>query len=509
MGAASAPGAGAGATGGAASARDAGRGGAWLRAMKVAAGDGAGAVARLERGRAYAAASEVFTVRAGPGRITAYVRGSRPRPYRARWRLPVLTDAQWDLFVETAAARPAHVAALLDGAVPDQALDEAEAAGVRLLPAPGELLPSCSCPDQGSPCKHAAALGYETARLLDADPGLLFLLRGRDADRVREDVLRHNARLEAGAGVDADAVPGSHQAAGPVPARTPELAPEPPGGRAPREASGNKTPGKAPGRISRQEPAPETSGTEPASWSGIPAHEVFATSARPPLPDPLPVPEAAGGPPAFPELPGAPSADALAFLAEDAATRARLTLAETEERRHGDGGLPMEQAELSLWHDTARLAATHPRLTGRRTLSPLFAGLARAAGRDALELARAAAAWRQGGPAGLAVLDTAWDPPAGDFDRGRSALAALGITMTIQRNRLTHATRPVQLRYGRDGRWYPYRAETAAPKPAGLAQPPPSPDSSDPLEPSGLPWWPEGPAASDPVRALTGLRERG
>ncbi|MBE9499258.1 hypothetical protein IHE61_15350 [Streptomyces sp. GKU 257-1] len=67
-----------------------------------------------------------------------------------------------------------------------------------------------------------------------------------------------------------------------------------------------------------------------------------------------------------------------------------------------------------------RLAATHPQLTGRRTLSARFAGLARSAGRDPLELARAAAAWRQGGPAGLAVLE----PPPGIRRRATSTVGA-------------------------------------------------------------------------------------
>ncbi|OEV27878.1 hypothetical protein AN220_03645, partial [Streptomyces nanshensis] len=100
-------------------------------------------------------------------------------------------------------------------------------------------------------------------------------------------------------------------------------------------------------------------------------------------------------------------------------------------------------------------------------------------------------AWRQGGPAGLAVLEAAWDPPAGDFDRGRSALAGLGIAMSIHRNQLTHTTRPVQLRFGGDGRWYPYRDASG---PDGRA------DAAD--------WWPEGPSEADPVQALTGLGQR-
>ncbi|UNZ19986.1 SWIM zinc finger family protein [Streptomyces sp. 891-h] len=435
-------------------------GGAWLRAMEGAARD----TARLERGRAYAesdpgasggapgASGGVAAVRVGPGRVTAYVHGSRARPYRAEWRLPVLPQEEWDTILAAVAARPTAAAALLDGEIPHSVAALAGSAGVRLLPEADELVPVCSCPDQGHPCKHAAALGYETARLLDADPWALLLVRGRAAEELREDIARRSTRRSTRReAVQQDAASGS------------------------RSGGDGDEGGALPLPAQRQ------------LSSTLPAGQVFANTVRPPLPEPLPLPEAAGEPGPFPELPGAPSADALAFLATDAATRARRALAAASATADGDGD-PL--AELSLWHDTIRLAATHPRLTGRRTLSSLFAALARSAGRDALELARAAAAWRQGGAAGLAVLEAAWDPPAGDFDRGRSSLAALGIAMTIHRNHLTHATRPVQLRYGRDGRWYPYRA---------------APDGSAPSD--ALDWWPEGRAATDPVQALTGLRE--
>ncbi|MEU5836577.1 SWIM zinc finger family protein [Streptomyces diacarni] len=568
-------------------------GSAWVRAVQAAADGGARDTARLARGRAYAREGGVFTVRVGPGRVSAYVSGSRPRPYRAQWRLPRLSERGWHTFLETLAARPAHVAAVLDGAIPPRALAEAASAGARLLPAPGDLTPLCSCPDQGSPCKHAAALGYEAGRLLDSDPGLLFRLRGRAAEAVREELLKKAAAHEATALLGRSPDQGRPPGPGPLPAGPephggaephegaephggvrpdPEAEPpgggptgggEPPGGAGREDAhcGGAAAPGSAepgadaPGVAASGSTGPGSDGVRPAeravlgadpggdstpggatapggsdtSGSSGPmgtvlAREVFATSVRPPLPAPLPPPEEADEHRVvYPELAGAPSADALAFLAADAATRARQALGAVGEEPDGEqpgagsvsGQDPLP--ELSLWHDTIRLAATHPRLTGRRTLSPLFAALARSAGREALELARAAAAWRQGGQPGLEMLDTVWDPPAGPFDRGRSALAALGITMTIHRNRLTHTSRPVQLRYGKDGRWYPYRGEPATvggSAASGTAEADAQDGRAGRNTGAGAEigaeaeWWPEGTAAFDPVRALTGLRER-
>jgi hypothetical protein len=58
------------------------------------------------------------------------------------------------------------------------------AVGIDLLPVAGELQPRCSCPDWANPCKHAAAVCYLVADTLDADPFLLFLMRGRGRDTL-------------------------------------------------------------------------------------------------------------------------------------------------------------------------------------------------------------------------------------------------------------------------------------------------------------------------------------
>ncbi|MGG7574524.1 hypothetical protein [Streptomyces sirii] len=101
-------------------------------------------------------------------------------------------------------------------------------------------------------------------------------------------------------------------------------------------------------------------------------------------------------------------------------------------------------------------------------------------------MARSVAAWRQGGPEGLALLDTTWNPPAGDFDRARSALLAADLpALRPRHNHLTDPDRGIQLRFGRDNRWYPYESE---------------PGAED--------WWPTGPADPDPVGALTALLAR-
>ncbi|WP_179203592.1 SWIM zinc finger family protein, partial [Streptomyces griseiscabiei] len=150
-------------------------GNAWVTALEEGALDSA----RLARGRVYADKGHVDAITVTPGLVLAYVHGSRPRPYRVQLSLRTLDDDAWDRFLDAAADHPGHIAALLDKELPHALSDPAGEPGVRLLPGPGELEPRCSCPDFGHPCKHAAALCYQTARLLDEDPFVLLLLRGR------------------------------------------------------------------------------------------------------------------------------------------------------------------------------------------------------------------------------------------------------------------------------------------------------------------------------------------
>ncbi len=382
-------------------------GDAWVDALEEGALD----AARLARGRGYAQTGHVDAVTVTPGLVLAYVQGSRPRPYRVQVRLRTLDDADWDRFLDAVAERPGHIAALLDKEMPQSLAD----CGVPLLPGPGDLEPHCSCPDHGHPCKHAAALCYQTARLLDADPFVLLLLRGRGERELLDALSRLNASRAA---------------------------------RAAQER-------------------------EPEPFPGVRAGEALAERRRPPLPAPLPAPPHPEQPPVYPAAPGGPDPFALDQLATDAAARAHALLTTG---RDPVGG-------LTLWQDAVRLAAARPGSGLTAATRSLYASLASATGRGTAELARAVAAWRQGGPEGLAVLEEPWDPPAGRFDRARPLLLAADLpAFRPWRNRLTHPRCHLQLRLGRDGLWYAYESE---------------PDRDD--------WWPRGTPDLDPVGALTGL----
>ncbi|OIJ96398.1 hypothetical protein BIV23_32400 [Streptomyces monashensis] len=235
-------------------------GNAWADALEQGALD----AKRLARGRGYADQGHVDAITVTPGLVLAYVRGSRPRPYRVQVRVRTLEDEDWERFLDAAADRPGHIAALLDRELPQSLAD----CGAPLLPGPGDLAPQCSCPDSGHPCKHAAALCYQTARLLDADPFVLLLLRGRGEKDLLDALSRRSAARAA---------------------------------RAAQERQVD-------------------------SLSGVRATDALAPRRLPPLPPPLPVPPHCGQPPVYPAAPGGPDPFALDQLATDAAARAHALL---------------------------------------------------------------------------------------------------------------------------------------------------------------------------------------
>lgn len=146
--------------------------------------------ARLQRGRAYARRGQVLDLSIGPGKVSARVQGSRPRPYEATIRLGLLSAAEWERVAAVLAERPAYLARLLAGEMPREIEEAFSEAGLSLFPARhDDLKTECSCPDWSNPCKHLAAVYYLLAEAFDRDPFLLFRLRGLDREGLVQMVL--------------------------------------------------------------------------------------------------------------------------------------------------------------------------------------------------------------------------------------------------------------------------------------------------------------------------------
>ncbi|MBT2451011.1 SWF or SNF family helicase [Streptomyces sp. ISL-43] len=408
---------------------------AWLRALEDSALDGE----QVKQGRRYARSGAVGAVSVRPGGLTAVVRDRDGTAHRTDVLVQEFTEAQWDRLLGLAAAESGHIAALLDREVPPELAQDAAAAGVELLPGIGDLDPRCDC-DEWDHCPHTAALCYQVARLLDQDPFVLLLLRGRaEADLVDELEERSAAEAEAGA---------------------PRI------------------------------PADE----------GVPAAAAYAAAAAlPPLPPPARLPDAPGQAPTLDtessSHPPGLDVDAVEFLAQAAVTRAYRLLAEALAPAHAERA---PEPEPTTAEDAVRLTAEADDLRVRSRLAVAAdrnrAGMDRAVlawgfggaqavavleedwtpDRAALARARAllASAWSE---AADTATDTETDSPP---DTGAdSAPGTAAPVLRRVRARWTEPGGERQLRLGRDGRWWPYRRTAGHWLPAG----PPCPDPASAL----------------------------
>jgi uncharacterized Zn finger protein len=140
---------------------------------------------RLQRGRSYARSGQVLNLDIKPGRVSSRVQGSRAAPYRVSITVAPLDDRAWDAVIEAMAAQAIFAAKLLVGEMPQNIEEAFAAANVSLFPdKAGDLATDCSCPDYASPCKHSAAVCYLLGERFDADPFLIFELRGRSKDQI-------------------------------------------------------------------------------------------------------------------------------------------------------------------------------------------------------------------------------------------------------------------------------------------------------------------------------------
>ncbi|WP_217250311.1 SWF or SNF family helicase [Streptomyces sp. AC602_WCS936] len=373
---------------------------AWLKSLEDAAMD----AAQVKTGRRLARAGAVGAVSVRPGRITAVVQDRDRTAHRADVLLEKLSDAQWDRFVDLAIERSGHVAALLDRDMPPHLVEDAATAGIDLLPGMGDLEPECDC-GAWDHCGHTAALCYQVARLLDQDPFVLLLMRGRAESAVLDALQSHGG-------------------------------------------------------------APAEDGARPPD--GVDAAEAYATGhVLPPLPAPPAARDAPGVPPSLDTgnapPPGVDPA-ALGFLASRAAAEAHRLLAEALRGGHERQAV---STEPDASEDAVRLATGDPepdvsRRLGEgsgRTAESLDAAVHawRLGGGAALSVLEQE--WTVEGDTlarARAALESAWD------EDERPALRARG-------NRWTVVGAPHQLRLDREGRWWPYRRERGRWVPAGGA----------------------------------------
>jgi uncharacterized Zn finger protein len=401
---------------------------AWLKALEDTALDGQ----QLKKGRRHAREGAVGAVSVRPGRITAVVRNRDGSGQRSDVLLQELSEEEWDRFLDMAVDRAGHIAALLDRDMPPHLVEDAAAAGVELLPGIGDLEPECTCEAAWDHCPHTAALCYQVARLLDQDPFVLLLMRGRGERRLLDELQLRSVKQA--------------QAQGQVQGQSPEQG----------QGQGHEA-----GRTA----------------VGVRADEAFAArDILPPLPAPPPVPDEPGTPPTLDtETAPAPGIDAAAleFLAADAAARAYRLLSEALSPGHEQRPL---EPELTPDQDAVRLAASASGPGPGSFLGPAISKrLAEGTDRHPAQLGLAVRAWRHGGAAALSVLEEERTPEPEALARAGTLLAEAWEEAERPQLRASGPGRwtvvgaQAQLRLGQDGRWWPYRKERGQWAPAGPA----------------------------------------
>jgi len=152
----------------------------WVAAMDRNDPDG-----RLERGRTYARNGAVRRLEISHGLVYAEVQGSSYYPYTTKIRLKPFSDIVWEKAMQALSDQAIYAAKLLAGEMPSDIESIFQSVELSLFPQERrEISFECSCPDDGYPCKHAAAVYYLMAEQLDSDPFLLFHLRGRSREQV-------------------------------------------------------------------------------------------------------------------------------------------------------------------------------------------------------------------------------------------------------------------------------------------------------------------------------------
>ena len=178
----------------------------WVTAM-LRLGD-----ARLDRGRRYARNGSVRDLTMQHGLACSHVQGSRRKPYQTMVKLKTFAGQEWASALDALAGQAIYAAKLLAGEMPADIEGVFQSVGLSLFPRSRQDIGfECSCPDWGNPCKHGAAVYYLVAEQLDADPFILFHLRGYTRQQVLEGL-----RQRRGGDADVEAKEAARELAPPL-----------------------------------------------------------------------------------------------------------------------------------------------------------------------------------------------------------------------------------------------------------------------------------------------------
>ncbi|MDR2095864.1 MAG: DEAD/DEAH box helicase [Treponema sp.] len=175
--------------------------------------------ARLNRGKTYANTGKVLSLEFNERKAVAKVKGNYRPSYKVEIEFPPLEEQEKAEVLRLIEEDTALVAQIAAGELPESFLQKLKRSGINLIPKRWkDMRRSCNCPDYGDPCKHEAAIYYVIAREIDADPHILFRLRGIDLAVLT---------AKFGAGLETAVIePPFSVESGPAERETPALPPE-------------------------------------------------------------------------------------------------------------------------------------------------------------------------------------------------------------------------------------------------------------------------------------------
>lgn len=151
---------------------------AWLKAL-----EGCDYANRLPRGKSYFVHGRVEFrgVDSESHCLEAFVHGSAYAPYVVNLGLKPFTQQECSRLLDRLGSDSLLLAQLLDGELPSEVAQICKELGIELFPnSSRDLTMLCTCPDSAHLCKHIAAFVYFLADVIDADPFVLFKIRGLD-----------------------------------------------------------------------------------------------------------------------------------------------------------------------------------------------------------------------------------------------------------------------------------------------------------------------------------------
>jgi uncharacterized Zn finger protein len=156
---------------------------AWVRAVEEASYSDQD----LHAARALSRSGAIGGIGVDRGTLVA-VCHDRADAWTVTGTVPALDAVSRRAFVDVVAAESGHLGALLSGELPYRLVEQAEEAGVELLPYGGELGSACPCGSWVDPCVHALGVLLQVAWLIDGDPWVLLRLRGLAPDELQAEL---------------------------------------------------------------------------------------------------------------------------------------------------------------------------------------------------------------------------------------------------------------------------------------------------------------------------------